>query len=41
MNLERKLVTIRTIDDIQPIQNADNIELAFVDGWRSVVKKGA
>lgn len=40
MNLERKLVTIRTINDIKPIQNADNIELAFVDGWRSVVKKG-
>jgi RNA ligase (TIGR02306 family) len=35
----RKLVTIRTISEIRQIANADNIELAIVDGWQSVVKK--
>ncbi len=38
--MERKLVTIRTISNIKPIEGADNIELAFVDGWQVVVKKG-
>lgn len=37
---DRKLVTIRTIKDIKPIDNADNIEVAVVDGWECVVKKG-
>lgn len=36
----RRLVTIRKIDNIQPIENADAIELATVDGWNVVVKKG-
>lgn len=36
----RKLVTIKTIDDIMPIENADKIEVAVVGGWRVVVKKG-
>jgi RNA ligase, DRB0094 family len=36
----RKLVTIKTIDDILPIENADKIEVAVVGGWRVVVKKG-
>lgn len=36
----RKLATIRKILDIQPIKKADAIELARVDGWMSVVKKG-
>ena len=39
MNVERKLVTIRKIINIQPIENADFIELATVDGWNVVVKK--
>lgn len=37
---ERKLVTIQTVTDIQPIANADNIEAARVMGWTVVVKKG-
>lgn len=36
----RELVTIRTISDIQPIEGADAIELAIVDGWQCVSKKG-
>jgi len=36
----RKLVTIRKIIDLIPIENADKIELAKVDGWQCVVKKG-
>lgn len=36
----RKLVTIRSIKDIKPIEGADRIEVAVVDGWNVVVKKG-
>lgn len=36
----RKLATIRTIADIKPIEGADSIECAIVDGWTVVVKKG-
>ncbi|SOK58985.1 Phage protein [Yersinia phage fHe-Yen9-03] len=36
----RKLVTIRTINAINPIPNADAIEVATVDGWNVVIKKG-
>lgn len=36
----RKLASIRRIADIQPIEGADAIEVATVDGWRVVVKKG-
>jgi len=36
---ERKLATIRVIDDVIDIQNADNIQLAIIDGWSVVVKK--
>lgn len=35
----RLLATIRTISKIQPIENADNIEVATVDGWKVVVAK--
>ena len=35
----RKLVTHRNIDDLLPIENADAIELAIVDGWQVVVKR--
>lgn len=36
----RKLVTIRVISEINPIDGADAIEVATVDGWKVVVKKG-
>jgi RNA ligase (TIGR02306 family) len=36
----RKLASIRKIDAIKPIPNADSIELAIVGGWKVVVKKG-
>lgn len=35
----RKLATVRKIGLIEPIPNADRIELAHVDGWQSVVRK--
>ena len=37
--MERKLATIRIIDDIRPIEGADMIELVTVDGWNVVVAK--
>ena len=40
MEEKRKLVSIQTIDDIQPIENADNIEVALVGGWNIVIRKG-
>lgn len=36
----RKLASFRTVDDIQPIDGADAIELAVVGGWKVVTKKG-
>jgi RNA ligase (TIGR02306 family) len=36
----RKLASIRKITEINPILNADAIEVAVVDGWEVVVKKG-
>lgn len=36
----RKLVTIKTIDAINPIDGADAIEAAMIGGWAVVVKKG-
>lgn len=35
----RKLATIRRINDIQPIEGADRIEVATVNGWKVVVAK--
>lgn len=35
----RKLATIRKIKDIQPIEGADAIVVAVIDGWKVVVKK--
>ena len=37
---ERKLATVRKIAAIEPIEGADAIEVAVVDGWKVVVKKG-
>ena len=36
----RQLATIRTVVSTRPIQGADRIEVAKVDGWECVVKKG-
>lgn len=35
---ERELATIRAITDIQPIENADAIVCAYIDGWPVVIK---
>jgi RNA ligase (TIGR02306 family) len=37
--MERKLASVRVINDIHPIDGADMIELAIVDGWKVVVAK--
>lgn len=34
-----KLASLETISKIEPIDNADNIELATIEGWKSVIKK--
>jgi hypothetical protein len=39
-NIDRKLATIRKISEIHPIEDADAIEIAVVDSWKVVVKKG-
>ena len=39
-NVERKLASIRRVSEILPIEGADSIEIAKVDGWQCVVKKG-
>ena len=36
----RQLASIKKIDNILPIQNADAIEKAIVGGWQIVIKKG-
>jgi RNA ligase (TIGR02306 family) len=36
----RKLATIRRIDAVRPIPDADAIECAVIGGWKVVVKKG-
>lgn len=38
--VQRKLASIRIISEINPIPGADAIEVATVDGWEVVVKKG-
>ena len=37
---ERKLASVRKIDNITPIENADAIMCAHIGGWKVVVKKG-
>ncbi len=36
----RKLATLRRVTEVLPIEGADLIELALIDGWQCVVKKG-
>lgn len=36
----RKLATIRKIDELNPIEGADKIEVAIVGGWKVVCQKG-
>lgn len=36
----RRLATVRRISALRPIPGADRIEVAVVDGWECVVKKG-
>ena len=38
--MERKLASIRKITDVQPIPDADSIEVVVVGGWKVVTKKG-
>lgn len=38
--MSRKLASIRRVKELRPIEGADLIELAIVDGWQCVVKKG-
>jgi RNA ligase (TIGR02306 family) len=38
--MTRKLATIRQIHTLEPIEGADLIELAKVDNWQVIVKKG-
>ena len=40
MNTERKLATVRIISELRDIPGANNIQLAIIDGWQCVVKKG-
>jgi RNA ligase (TIGR02306 family) len=37
--MERKLASVRTIKNKEPIEGADRIELVHVDGWKCVSKK--
>jgi RNA ligase (TIGR02306 family) len=36
----RKMATVRRVDAVNPIPDADAIEVAVVGGWRVVIKKG-
>lgn len=36
---ERSLASLRTVAALEPIKGADRVVVAFVDGWRVVVKK--
>ena len=36
----RKLASIQVVHDVQPIENADSLEVASILGWKVVVRKG-
>lgn len=37
----RKLASIRKVNKIEPIKDADRIELAHIDGWQVIINKGS
>lgn len=39
-NPDRKMATVRRIDEVKPIDGADRIEQVIIGGWSVVVKKG-
>lgn len=39
METERRLASVREVKEIWPIEKADAIEVAVIDGWECVVKK--
>jgi RNA ligase (TIGR02306 family) len=38
--MERKLASIQRVREIRPIEGADSIEIALVNSWQVIVKKG-
>lgn len=40
INGVRSMANIRTINEIKHIENADTIELAVIDGWQVIIRKG-
>ena len=36
----RQLASIKEVKDIIPIEGKDRIELAIIDGWSVIIKKG-
>jgi len=36
----RKLATVRRVSELYPIKDKDRIELAIIDGWSVIIKKG-
>jgi RNA ligase (TIGR02306 family) len=40
MEITRKLASIQLVGNVVPIEGADNLELAWVNGWSCVVSKG-
>lgn len=40
MDYQRKLVSVKKIDNILPIEGADRIELAQFGGWKVIIPKG-
>lgn len=39
MNIKRKLASLQLVKDVQPIKNADRIEVITINGWKVVANK--
>lgn len=39
IEMERKLASIRKVENVIPIEGADMIEVSVVGGWKVVTKK--